>query len=198
VRTILGPRSWRRAPERGHNEPLVRGFVLATLLSMVLVSSTAYAQEEDTSGQSPQDIAGPSLSARNQPTQACDPALTRLRYLEVRGAAFDAWALQRLTGQLVDVNGTPLISWGSVWVSPKGSLTVEVNLCADPFRGSEALAPGTYALVLSQRDGAPIASTSLEIAAPATPPDENVASGDEAATSSDEVAAPAEDTSTEP
>ncbi|HYW88930.1 MAG TPA: hypothetical protein VFB50_14235 [Chloroflexota bacterium] len=176
----------------------MRGFVLAILLCVVLVISTAYAQEEDTSGQPPPEITGPSLSVRNQPAPACDPALTRLRYLEVRGAGFDAWALQRLTGQLVDVNGTPLMSWGSVWVSPQGSLTVEVNLCADPFRGSDALAPGTYALVLSQRDGAPIASTSVEIAAPATLPGENAASGDQAATSSDEVAAPAEDTSTQP
>ena len=175
----------------------MRGFVLAILLCVVVVISTAYAQEEDTSGQPPQEITGPSLSARNQPAQACDPALTRLRYLEVRGAGFDAWALQRLTGQLVDVNGTPLMSWGSVWVSPQGSLTVEVNLCADPFRGSDALAPGTYALVLSQRDGAPIATTSVEIAAPATLPGENAASGDQA-TTSDEVAAPAEDTSTQP
>src|SRR5262249_39719431 len=43
------PRSWRRALERGHNGPLVRGFVLAILLCVVLVISTAYAQEEDTS-----------------------------------------------------------------------------------------------------------------------------------------------------
>jgi hypothetical protein len=43
-------------------------------------------------------------------------------------------------------------------------LTLEVNLCADPFSGRDALAPGPYALLVSPRDGAPIASTSLEIA----------------------------------
>jgi hypothetical protein len=141
--------------------------ILVVLTALVAAASAAYAQEEGDSTAPPDTDApaeGPSLVARQQPTEACDPSVSRLRYLEVRGAGFDAWALQRLTSSLVDVDGTPLMSWGSVWVSSEGRLTLEVNLCADPFSGRDALAPGTYALLVSPRDGAPIASTSLEIA----------------------------------
>ena len=151
--------------------------LLLTILfttSMLASSSVAYAQEaqpsqeqqdEDTSvPPAAPENSGPSLIANQQPTVACDPAATRLRFLEVRGSGFDNWALQRLTSRLVDAGGTPLMSWGSVWVSPKGQLTLEVNLCADPFSGRGPLPSGTYGLLVSPRDGAAIASTTLEIA----------------------------------
>ena len=151
-----------------------RWLVLLAFTALVLGGPAAYAQEDDTT---PPDAdtappSGPSLTTPAQPPEACDPTVSRLRYLEVRGAGFDAWALQRLSSSLVNVNGTPLMTWGSVWVSPDGHLTVEVNLCADPFSGRDALAPGTYALLVGPPNGAPIASTSVEVAPPPAPPDQ--------------------------
>jgi hypothetical protein len=152
-----------------------RVVLLVALTALVAAASAAYAQEEGDGAARPEAEAqaqGPSLVVRQQPIEACDPSISRLRYLEVRGAGFDAWALQRLTSSVVDVDGTSLMTWGSVWVSPDGRLTLEVNLCADPFSGRDALAPGTYALLVGPRDGEPIASTSLEIAPlPETPED---------------------------
>jgi len=160
----------------------VRRLLLTILFatSILAISSVAHAQEgpasqepeatQNTQGEdnlippAAPENSGPSLIAKQQPTVACDPAATRLRFLEVRGSGFDSWALQRLTSRLVDAGGTPLMSWGSVWVSARGQLTLEVNLCADPFSGRGPLPSGTYGLLVSPRDGAPIASTTLEIA----------------------------------
>jgi hypothetical protein len=94
----------------------------------------------------------------------CDAEVNRLQYLEVRGNGFDAWALQRLTGSLVDGLGRPLASWSSVWVSPQGRLTLELNLCADRLRGRPALEPGSYTVRVGTAGGAAIATTSVELA----------------------------------
>ena len=121
---------------------------------------------------SDQAPAGPILQPSNSAPVLCDPASPGFRYVEVRGSGFDAWARQRLVGNLLDGNGVAQVSWGSVWVSPQGGLTLEVNLCADPFRGRPALAAGTYTLAVGQASGAAIAATSIAVSPPAEPPAE--------------------------
>jgi len=116
--------------------------------------------------------AGPILQASDSAPVICDPATHGFRYVEVRGSGFDAWATQRLVGNLVDDNGVAQVQWGSVWVSPRGGLTLEVNLCADPFRGRPALAAGTYTVAVGQGSGAAIAATSIDVAPPPEPPAE--------------------------
>jgi hypothetical protein len=109
---------------------------------------------------------GPALAVSDPAPLACDPSASRQRFLEVRGDGFDAWALQRLRGAVVDGAGQPAATWNSVWVSPQGRLTLEIGLCASPFRGRPALAPGTYMVTVGSTTGAPIASTAIELAAP--------------------------------
>jgi hypothetical protein len=115
---------------------------------------------------SDQAPAGPILQASDYAPVICDPGAQGFRYVEVRGSGFDAWATQRLVGNLRDVNGVAQVQWGSVWVSPRGGLTLEVNLCADPFRGRPALLAGTYTVSIGQGGGAPIAATSIDVAPP--------------------------------
>jgi hypothetical protein len=95
----------------------------------------------------------------------CDPSAAGFRYLEVRGSGFDAWATQRLAASTVDAGGRPVIQWSSVWVTPQGKLTLELNLCADPFRGRAALPTGDYTVVVGQ-GGQSIAATTFEIQPP--------------------------------
>lgn len=126
---------------------------------------------------------GPALLASDTAPLVCDPAASRFRYVEVRGTGFDAWATQRLVGNLVDTdNGVALARWPSVWVSPHGRLTLEVNLCADPFRGRGALAPGNYTVVVGAGNGAVIAATSIALVPPAEAPAAGDASADAAPT----------------
>jgi hypothetical protein len=117
---------------------------------------------------------GPILQASDTAPVICDPATRGFRYVEVRGSGFDAWASQRLVGNLLDGSGTPQVQWGSVWVSPRGGLTLELNLCADPFRSRAALAAGTYTVAVGDSSGAPIAATNIDVA----PPPEPLAEGD--------------------
>jgi hypothetical protein len=113
----------------------------------------------------------PVLQLPNKPPVVCDPAASAFRFVQVRGTGFDAWATQRLVGSLVDETGAAQIRWNSVWVSPKGSLTLEINLCADPFRGRPALPAGTYTLAVGPGSGAAIAATSIDLLAPPEAPE---------------------------
>jgi hypothetical protein len=146
--------------------------VLATWF--VLGAIMASAQEEDTAP-TPTEVAepagptGPVLAATDPAPQACDAGTTRQRFLEVRGSGFDAWALQRLQGTVLDGAGRPQMSWNSIWVSPQGRLTLEIGLCASTFRGRGALGPGTYSVFVNSPSGAPIASAAIDLAGPATP-----------------------------
>ena len=89
----------------------------------------------------------------------------------MRGTGFDAWADQHLVGNFIDGNGVPEIRWDSVWVTPQGGLTLEVNLCADPFQNHGALAPGSYTVSVGLGSGQPIAATSIALSPPAPPTD---------------------------
>jgi hypothetical protein len=153
--------------------PLV---VLAAWLSL---ATTVFAQSDAQSGPpSDQPVdqapAGPVLQASDYAPVICDPATHGFRYVEVRGSGFDAWASQRLVGNLLDGNGTPQMHWASVWVSPRGGLTLELNLCGDPFRSRPALTAGTYTVAVGDSSGAPIAATNIDVA----PPPEPLAEGD--------------------
>jgi hypothetical protein len=119
--------------------------------------------------------AGPALQSADVSPVICNSGSSGFRYLEVRGTGFDAWASQRLVGNLVDGNGVPHIQWGSVWVSPQGRLTLEVNLCADPFRGRGALPAGDYTVAVGPGDGRSIATTSIALTPPPDVPTEGEA-----------------------
>jgi hypothetical protein len=148
--------------------------LLGALAAGLCMAGAVSAQSEAPASDQPVDQppAGPTLQASDNAPLICDPATAGFRYVEVRGSGFDAWATQRLVGNLLDPNGKAQVQWGSVWVSPKGGLTLEVNLCADPFRGRPALAAGTYTVAIGQTSGAPIAATSIDVSAPPEPPAE--------------------------
>ncbi|MCA1646360.1 MAG: hypothetical protein LC797_13180 [Chloroflexi bacterium] len=159
---------------------------LAALALWLSWTGAAFAQADSDAESAPADLApaeeslpppdlapaGPSLQASDLAPIVCDASTAGFRYVEVRGSGFDAWATQRLVGNLRDGNGTPRVQWGSVWVSPQGGLTLEVNLCADPFRGRPALAPGTYTVSVGAGSGAAIAATSIDVSLPPEPPAE--------------------------
>jgi hypothetical protein len=115
---------------------------------------------------------GRSLQPSDDAPVICDPGASGFRFVEVRGTGFNAWATQRLVGNLVDDSGTPRMQWGSVWVSAQGRLTLEVNLCADPFRGRGALAVGTYTVAVGPGSGAAIAAANIELSPQPEPPTE--------------------------
>ncbi|MDQ6673771.1 MAG: hypothetical protein M3069_24010 [Chloroflexota bacterium] len=122
----------------------------------------------------PQAPAGPTLQVSDYTPVICDPAAGGFRFVEVRGSGFDAWATQRLVGNVVDGNGSSQVQWGSIWVSPAGSLTLEVNLCADPFRNRPALPAGDYTVVVGSGPGQAIAATSIALVPPPDAPAEGV------------------------
>src|SRR5437660_3395419 len=146
---------------------------LAAWLLLLLVTAIGASAQADPPPDD-QPPAGPSLQPSDHAPLVCDAAIPGFRYVEVRGSGFDAWAKQRLVGNLVDGNGVAQVQWGSVWVSPQGGLTLEVNLCADPFRGRPALAAGTYTVAVGQDSGALLAATSIDV----SPPPEAVAEGE--------------------
>ncbi|MBV9543428.1 MAG: hypothetical protein JOY61_03515, partial [Chloroflexi bacterium] len=129
-------------------------------------------QPADTSAQEPPS--GPIIQPMNPTSVVCDPNTAGFRYLELRGSGFDAWAGQRLAGSTLDTNGNPLIQWNSIWVTPQGRLTLVVNICADPFRGRGALAPGTYTVAVGN-GGQAIAATTFDL----TEPQDNSVPGDQ-------------------
>jgi hypothetical protein len=158
----------------------VRSLLRLTLAAwLVLASGTlALAQSE---GSQPTDVSppadeqpaaavGPTLQPADYAPVICDPGTSAFRYLEVRGSGFDAWATQRLVANLVDGNGVPHIQWGSVWVSPQGRLTLEVNLCADTFRQRAALPAGNYTVAVGPGGGSAVAATSIDLIAPPEAP----------------------------
>jgi hypothetical protein len=125
----------------------------------------------DQSGQpdEPDQPAGPLLTPTDAAPMVCNAGPRALRFLEVRGTGFDPWALQRLSGSLIDGAGTAQATWSSVWVSPQGQLTLEINLCGDPFRGRPALNPGTYTLSVAPGSAGAIAATTIELNPPPEP-----------------------------
>jgi hypothetical protein len=168
----------------------VRRLILLVLVLsawLVLAGSAFAAANQDTSPVTPTDAAqptdaaeqsepgepaapsGPLLVAADAAPLVCNADVNRLQYLEVRGNGFDAWALQRLSGSVVDGLGRPRANWSSVWVSPQGRLTLELNLCADRLRGRPALEPGSYTVQVGPAGGAAIAATSVELANPPEP-----------------------------
>jgi len=150
---------------------------LVVLAAWLALATTVWAQS-DAPDAPPSDQpadqapARPILQASDYAPLVCDPATHGFRYVEVRGSGFDTWASQRLVGNLLDGNGTAQMQWGSVWVSPRGGLTLELNLCADPFRSRPALAPGTYTVAVGDASGVAIAATSIDVAPPPEPPAE--------------------------
>jgi hypothetical protein len=157
----------------------VRVLVPLLLAIWLCVAGIALADDDETQAQPTEEVApsGPVLSASDYAPVICDPGATGFRFVEVRGTGFDAYALQRLVGTVVDERGRPMVQWGSVWVSPQGRLTLEVNLCADPFRGRPALPAGNYTVSVGQVAGGAIAATSLAL----SPPPEPLAEGEEPA-----------------
>lgn len=128
--------------------------------------------DEPDQGQ-PSDVAvpsGPIIQPADPSPVICDPAAAGFRYLELRGSGFDAYAGQRLAGLTMDASGRPLVQWNSVWVSPQGRLTLELNLCSDPYRGRAALPAGTYTVAVG-KGGQPIAATSFDLSPPPQPSD---------------------------
>src|SRR6266851_7758105 len=150
---------------------------LVALAAWLSLATTVLAQS-DTQSAPPSDQptdqapAGPVLQASDYAPVICDPATHGFRFVEVRGSGFDAWASQRLVGSLLDGSGAAQMQWGSVWVSPRGGLTLELSLCADPFRSRPALAAGTYTVAVGDASGAAIAATSIDVALPPEPPAE--------------------------
>ncbi|HEX8967764.1 MAG TPA: hypothetical protein VF937_07790 [Chloroflexota bacterium] len=156
---------------------IVRAPLLIVLALWLGLSGTALADgSSDTPGGSdaqdatPADTqppSGPLLQPADNAPTICDPNAAGFRYLEVRGTGFDAWATQHLVGNVVDASGAAQIQWANVWVSPEGRLTLEVNLCADPFQQRPALAAGDYTVSVGQSAGSPIAAASISLSPPA-------------------------------
>ncbi|HLZ26720.1 MAG TPA: hypothetical protein VKV73_05305 [Chloroflexota bacterium] len=158
-------------------------FVLAAWLSLVGAVGAygpSYAQSDGADTLSappaePQAPVGPNLQASDYAPVICDPSSLGFRYVEVRGSGFDAWATQHLVGDVVDDNGQSRLQWGSVWVSPQGRLTLEVNLCGDPFGNRPALPVGNYTVTVGPSSGQALAATSIAL----TPPPEPAAADDQ-------------------
>ena len=142
------------------------------LLALLLVLPTSALADDSSAAPAPDDTvqapapSGPSLQPSDSAPVVCDPAKTGFRFLEIRGSGFDSWASQRLVGNLLDGAGVPQVQWGSVWVSPQGKLTLEVNLCNDPFRGRPALAAGNYTVAVGAASGPAIAATTVSLNPP--------------------------------
>jgi hypothetical protein len=160
----------------------VRSAILLVLVAWLCLAGAVHADDEESEAQATEQAApdGPVLLPSDYEPVMCDPAATRFRFVEVRGTGFEAFALQRLVGSVVDEGGRPHVQWGSVWVSPQGRLTLEVNLCADPFRGRPALPAGTYTVLVGQSAGQAIAATSIALAPPPEVPAEGEAPPTEA------------------
>jgi hypothetical protein len=159
-----------------HNVAAVRLTIAFVFTIWLSLATAAHADDSsDPNAPPPADPvapSGPLLQPSDTAPVICDPGSRSFRFVEVRGTGFNAWASQRLVGNLVDGSGTPRIQWGSVWVSPQGRLTLEVNLCADPFRGRAALPVGTYTVAVGPGSGAAIAATSIQLSPPPEPPAE--------------------------
>jgi hypothetical protein len=180
----------------------VRSISLLVLAICLCLAGAAYA-DDSSSAQSvapvdqpvdqPADASaptGPVLQPSDNAPTICAPDAAGFHFVEVRGTGFDAWATQHLVGNVVDANGVAQMQWRSVWVSPQGRLTLEVNLCADPFRNRPALPAGDYTVSIGPGNGRAIAAASISL----TPPAEPLAADDTTAPD----AAPAADTAANP
>jgi hypothetical protein len=156
-------------------------FLFAIVLGMSLVVTSVFAQE-DTSApddqSAPPPPSGPVLQPSDYTPTLCDPSAAGFRFDEIRGSGFDAWAGRHLVGSVLDGAGTPQVFWSNVWVSARGTLTLEVNLCSDPFINRPALPMGDYTVSVGPSAGSAIAATGFTVSAA---PD---------ASASDEAAAP--------
>ncbi len=153
---------------------IVRLASLVILVVALSLATTVFAQSSDGSDQSapaPQDQAptGPILQPSDNSPVVCDSNAPGFRYIEVRGSGFDAWSSQHLVGSLFDASGAAREQWNSVWVSPQGQLTLEVNLCADPIQKHPALDVGDYTVAVGQGNGAAIATAGISLAPPPEP-----------------------------
>ena len=157
-----------RACCRAETIGAVRHLLLGLFAIWLCLAGVASAQTDDQSAPPPDEdqTPQPTLQPATDTALICDPTAAGLRYLEVRGNGFDAWATQRLVGNVLDADGNPQIHWNTVWVSPQGKLTLEVNLCADPFLNRPALTAGDYTIAVGQSDGTPIAETGISLASP--------------------------------
>lgn len=156
----------------------MRSLIPLVLAVWLVCATTAFAAQEDTQPtetdtSETSEPSGPALVATDPAPVACDPSAVRQRFLEVRGNGFDAFALQRLPGAVIDASGSARLSWSSIWVSPQGRLTLEIGLCTDAYRGRPALGPGTYTVLVRSATGAPIATTSFDLNAPPEATDTN-------------------------
>ena len=155
---------------------------LASLLAALAVSlalvGSALAQSDnggsdnggsDQTAPAQQAPSGPVLQPSDNSPVLCDPNSPGFRYVEVRGSGFDAWSTQHLVGALFDASGAARERWNSVWVSPQGSLTLEVNLCGDPILKRGALDAGDYTVAVGQSSGGTIASTGISVSPPPEP-----------------------------
>ena len=159
---------------------MLRSCVLMVVAAWLCLAGAVFADDESDAQSAPsvedqapspppgedQAPSGPVLQPADYAPLVCDPSYAGFRYLEVRGNGFDAWATQRLVGDVVDANGVSRIQWSSIWVSPQGQLTLEVNLCADPFRNRPALPAGDYTVSVGAASGAPIAATTISVSPP--------------------------------
>lgn len=139
-------------------------------------ADTALDASADTPADSPADVpplpaSGPQLVVASAAPMVCEGSGGRMRYVEVRGSGFDAWAGQRLVGTLTDATGAARAQWPSVWVTPTGRLTVEVNVCADAFRNHAALPAGDYYLAVGSPPAGPFAATGFSLQVPPSPAD---------------------------
>jgi hypothetical protein len=161
---------------------MLRSTLLLVVAVWLCLTATAFADgESDADNPDPdaqsapvvedQAPSGPILQPADYAPVQCDPAFPGLRYLEVRGTGFDAWAKQRLAGNVVNASGVPQVQWSSIWVSPQGQLTLEVNLCNDPFRKRPALPAGDYTVSVRAGSGAPIAATTISVSPPVSEPE---------------------------
>jgi hypothetical protein len=149
----------------------VRFLSLTVLAAWLCLASSVYADGSDggSSDQStPAAPSGPVLQPADNNPVVCDGSSPGFHYLEVKGSGFEPWATQQLVGHVVDAAGAPKINWPNVWVSPQGQLTLEVNLCADPFAKRAALAPGNYTVSVGTGNST-IASTGIALSPAAAP-----------------------------
>ncbi|MBV9577012.1 MAG: hypothetical protein JO057_00330 [Chloroflexi bacterium] len=138
----------------------------AVLLAVSSLASPALAQEDQTPGDQSSPDAGPLLQPVDDAPAACDPSAPGFRYLEVRGTGFDGFTGQHLTAALVDGSGATQAQWPSIYVTPAGQLTLELNLCAEPLQNRAALAPGDYTVSVGASNGAQIAAAGITLQDP--------------------------------
>jgi hypothetical protein len=139
------------------------------VLLFIALALTLAQSSSQPADQTPAPPSGPVLQPTDGARVVCDPSSPGFRYLEVRGSGFDAFATQRLVGSVSDTGGAPRIRWSSIWVTPQGQLTLEVNLCADGYQNHGALPPGDYTVSVGQNGGPLIAATVISLMPPPQP-----------------------------